>query len=488
MSPDFASTAEFLERRARERPDALAFAFENDSATYSRLLDDARRIGGMLLHDGISAGDRVAILMPAGLDLVRVYYALHCIGAVPCIFDPHVPIATTERRIAAIRAQRTLTAVPTTGAASLLPRRHHDPDAIAFLQLTSGTSGEPLAAMIRHRNAIASLASSQAHLDLDTRDVFVGWVPPWHDLGLLRFVFGPVFIGAPCHLITPAVKTIGDWFAAITRERGTVTGAPDFAWRLATRIVDASAVDIRSLRLATNGGEPVRASTIEAFERRFGLNRVLCAGYGLAENTLGVSTTKPGEPMRVDARGNVSCGQTYGDVELRIEDDEILVRSPALFAGYFEAEEATKNVLRDGWLHTGDVGALDDDGNVYVFGRRRAMIKRAGAMVAPREVEEAAQTVPEVRVAAAVGVPSELTEEIVVVVEAQGDTAAIEKQVMAAVERAIGSAPNRVLVMPPRSIPRTSNGKIRHAVLRDQLTPSSMRSNPSVSSDGDASK
>jgi len=404
-----------LDHRARETADAIAFAFGGESLTNRALFDDAERLGAMLLHDGVRAGDRVALLMPAGLDLIRLFYALQRIGAVPCIFDPQVPEATNTRRIAAIRPVRTLTEAPRSGSAAPLPPIPNDPDALAFLQSTSGTSGEPLAAMVLQRHALISLRASRDLIDPNAHDVLVGWVPPWHDLGLLRFVLGPVAMGIPCHLIAPAVKTIPEWFATISRVRGTITGAPDFAWRLAARLVDPGAVDLRSLRMATNGGEPVRASTIRAFESRFGLERVIRAGYGLAENTLGVTSMRPGEELRVDERGHVGCGKPLFDVEVRIEDDEIVVRSASLFAGYFDAEEATQRALRDGWLHTGDVGSLDADGHLYVFGRRRAMIKRAGATLAPRELEEAAQTVAGVRVAAAVGVPAAMTEELVVV-------------------------------------------------------------------------
>jgi acyl-CoA synthetase (AMP-forming)/AMP-acid ligase II len=172
-------------------------------------------------------------------------------------------------------------------------------------------------------------------------------------------------------------------------------------------------------------------------------------------------------------------------VEVRIDDGEILVKSPAVFAGYFDAVSATEQALRGGWLHTGDVGSLDGDGNLYVLGRRRAMIKRGGAMLAPREIEEAVQLLPNVRLAAAVGVASELTEKIVVVVEVKEDVPSMEKLVAATVERTIGIAPDEVVVQGRGSIPRTSNGKIRHAVLRDQLAARRVRNRPSVVSDGD---
>jgi acyl-CoA synthetase (AMP-forming)/AMP-acid ligase II len=488
ISGDDACIASQLERRARDRSGDLAFAFRNESLTYGQLLDDAERVAGQLLGEGVGAGDRVALTLPAGLDLVRLFYALQRIRAIPCIFDPHVPEVTTAARIARIRPQHVLTAIPSRGPASPLPRLIEHPEEVAFLQATSGTSGEPLAAMITRQNVNASLHSSRDLIDPTPHDVLIGWVPPWHDLGLLRFVLAPVFFGIPCYLIPPAVKTIAEWFSTIPRVKGTISGAPDFAWRLAMRLVDPGNVDLRTLRFATNGGEPVRSSTIEAFETLFGTPGVLRPGYGLAEATLGVTAVRAHEALRVDERGNVSCGKPMKNIEVSIDEGEILVRGPSVFAGYFGDANATGSVLRDGWLHTGDEGALDADGHLYVLGRRRAMIKRGGAMLAPREIEEAVQLLPNVRLAAAVGVPSELTEELVIVVEVEKDSCSMEKLVAAAVERAIGIVPDQVLVQERGSIPRTSNGKIRHVILRDQLAPSSVRKSPRVVSDGDASR
>lgn len=477
---DLPTLAAVLDARARDSPDALAFTFGAESLTYRALQEDAERLAGTLAGEGVAAGDRVALVLPAGLELVRLFYAVQRLGAASAIFDPVIPAATTEQRVARIRPRRVISRAPFASSPHSLPPLPSDPEAIAFLQPTSGTSGDPRVVMIRQRQVMATLAASCEWLDPVPSDVLVGWVPPWHDLGLVRFVIGPLYFGVPCHLVTPAVRTIAQWLATISEQRGTISGAPDFAWRLATRLVDPGAVDLRSLRLATNGGEPVRASTISAFETRFGVPGVLRPGYGLAEATLGVTALRPGEPLRVDARGNVSCGRPHPGVEVRLgEEEEILVRGPSVFAGYFEAEEETAQALRGGWLHTGDAGHLDDDGHLYVLGRQRAMLKRGGAALAPRELEEAAQSVPGVRIAAAVGIPSAFTEEIVVVVEAEPGAPAIEALVRAAIEQALGFAPDRVIVQEPRTIPRTSNGKIRHAVLRESLLATSSRERPS---------
>jgi acyl-CoA synthetase (AMP-forming)/AMP-acid ligase II len=446
--------------------------------------------------------------VPAGLDFIRVFFALQQLAAIPCAFAPGGPPAGNVRRAARVRPGLTLAAgaearelAQALSGAGLrcaelaqVPRAQPPPvsesraDDIAFLQPTSGTSGEARAAMITQANALASLRAACEMLEIGPHDVLVSWVPPWHDLGLLRFVLGPVHFGTPCHLVPPAIRTLPLWLRTASEVRATILGAPDFAWRLATRLVEPEGIDLTSLRYATNGGEPVRQSTILAFEERFGVPGAIRPGYGLAEATLGVTCLRHGEALRVDDRGNVSCGRPLPGVEVRIAGDdprdplatgEILVRGAAVFAGYFRADDAAPEepgteVLRDGWLHTGDIGRLDADGHLYVLGRQRAMLKRGGAPLAPRELEEAAAGVPGVRLAAAVGLPpgsGAATEEIVVVIEADpaADFSRLAAHVASAIETALGFAPDRVEVLAPGSLPRTANGKVRHPQLRREL-------------------
>lgn len=465
------SLALLLAHRASTRSHALAYAHGDEHVTYAQLFDDARSLASGLQQAGVRAGDRVALILPSGLDWVRAFWAVQLAGAVSCAFNPYVPPETAARRASHVRPKLVITSLDDIPRGTHAPIVEVDAEELAFLQPTSGTSGESRAVMIRHRNILSVMESSLGAYAVDERDVLVAWVPPWHDLGLVRFIIGTIFNGASCHIVTPSIQTIPRWFETITRVRATITGAPDFAYRLASRLVDPSAVDLSSLRWMTNGGEPVRASTIEAFESRFGRKHVVCPGYGLAEATLGVTFTRPEEPLRLDARGNVSCGKAMPGVELRIDDGEILVRGNGVFAGYFDAPDATAETLRDGWLHTGDIGHLDDDGELYVLGRRRAMLKRGGAVLAPRELEEAAQKVEGVRLAAAVGLSHETTEEIVVAIEVDPrlDADLVRAQVAEEVRRTLGFAPERVLAMPPRSIPRTYNGKIRHDALRGEL-------------------
>ena len=505
LGTDILTLDAVLAARSASAPDRLAFAAPEESVSYGKLRADVEALAGGLAGLGVENGDRVALLLPAGLGFIRTFFALQRLAAAPCAFDPQAPSDTAVARADRVRPRLVLTAgaqadryaaacaargLPWADLAGV-PRAAPPPapdtggDDVAFLQPTSGTSGEPRAAVISLRNVLASLRSSRDLLAIGPRDVLVSWVPPWHDLGLLRFVLGPVFFGAPCHLVPPAIRTLGLWLSTAASVRATVLGAPDFAYRLATRLVDPEGLDLTSVRYATNGGEPVRRSTILSFEKRFGVPGVIRPGYGLAEATLGVTCLRPGEPLRCDARGNVSCGRPFPGVEVRIASGsegehgtvgEILVRGPAVFSGYFGAPEATREALRDGWLHTGDTGALDAEGHLFVFARKRALLKRGGAPLAPRELEEPVERLPGVRCAAAVGLPpasDAASEEIVLVVEldpSEGPSPAkLAAAAFAAVEAVAGFAPESVVVLGPRTIPRTANGKVRHQETRRRL-------------------
>jgi fatty-acyl-CoA synthase len=486
--------SELLISRAAADNDRLAVAERGDSLTFGELLAQASAVAAGLAAHGVRQGDRVVLCLPAGLGFVRAFWGAQLLGAVTCALNPAAPPVTTVRRASRVRPRLLITMDQTLvdearrGGIEVLSQvpRSSSPvqfsgasgGDIAVLQTTSGTSGESRAAMITHRN-IMSAVGFGAVLGLSRDSIFVSWAPPWHDLGLIRFVISSVYTGAQCHIVQPAIQTIPEWLATIDRVRATSTGAPDFAYRLAARLVDPSRIDLSSLRQARSGGEPVRLSTIRMFERTFELSGVTEPGYGLAEATLGVTCVRPGEPLRVDDRGNVSCGTALPEVELRIdaasgEAGEILVRGPIVFAGYFDDDEATREILRDGWLHTGDIGRLDADGHLYVLGRKRAMLKRGGAVIAPRELEEAAQAAGGVRMAAAVSLPpseGETTESIVVVIEPAdpSQATAIAAAVARAVRDAVGFTPENVLAVKARTIPITSNGKIRHDALRAQL-------------------
>jgi acyl-CoA synthetase (AMP-forming)/AMP-acid ligase II len=476
---DWSVLGDALLARARTDGDRLAFDDTIQRISFAQLAERATARAQALAERGVGLGDRVALVLPAGVTLVELFWALQLLGAVPCVLNP--ADRALARRVALV-APRLVVDIELAGGLSTHQRRGTAAsfpsaglDDLAFIQTTSGTSGAPRAAQVRHRNALAFLHAARLTDHVHDHDVLVAWVPPWHDLGLVRFVIGPVFHGAACHIVQPAIRTLPEWLQTISRVGATVSGAPDFCYRIAARMVDPATVDLCTLRHTTNGGEPVRRSSIEEFEARFGVPGVVAPGYGMAEVTLGVTAHVVGEPLVVDERGNVSCGLALPGLEVRAgahvdAPEEITIRGAAVFAGYLDAPQDNAERLKDGWLQTGDSGYIDDAGRLFVLGRRRGMIKRGGAVVAPRELEEAAQAVPAVRVGAAFSAAAGAQDKdmILVVVEvAEGDgTDAVAADVSRTVAEQLGFAPDRVIVAPPRTIPRTDNGKIRHDELR----------------------
>jgi acyl-CoA synthetase (AMP-forming)/AMP-acid ligase II len=491
-----------LSARARDMPDALAFAIEGERLSFAQLRDEARWLAGRLARAGVTPGSRVALLLPTGLDFVRAVYAAQMLGGVPAAIDPALPAAGHLRRLAALEPAVTLTTASLAAAAThpaagtvttldALARAPGRPDVrldgrgepIAYLQFTSGSTGEPRAAIVGHEGLAAHLGAIQERFELSPSDVAASWVPLHGSTGLVRYVFGTVWFGCSCHLVRPSAVRLGRWLSLLTEARATVTGAPDFAYRLAARSAPAAGIDLGRLRLATNGGEAVRATTVERFEHRFGLRHVVQPAYGLSEATLIVASGAPGDPLAIDETGAVCCGRPLGNVDVRIVDaagcpspplveGEVQVRGPAVFRGYFRDPEGTSRALSGEWLCTGDIGVLDASGRLYVRSRVRALIKRAGAGIAPREIEEQVELIDGVLGAAALGVPREdaATEDVLVVVEsrtvARDAASRLAAQVEHGVTAVIGGAPWRVIVTEEGAIPRTAAGKVRYAELR----------------------
>lgn len=500
------SIVEALRRRAAESPGALAFVVEGESMTFGDLLRDATDLAGRLARLGVSRGGRCAVLLPASVDAITCIYAAQLLGAAPVAIDTSLPLAAQVRRLLNTRPAAVFTS-PALGAAVLgsdglppglavatperlrtlssAPVAAYDPGPgdTAYLQLTSGTTGEPRASVVSYGALAASLRAIEERYALTSGDVLAGWLPIHHAPGLVRYVFGTVNAGCPSHLVRVSALQFDRWLTLVTRVRATITSGPDFAYRLAAQTVRPDGIDLRSLRIATSGGEAARASTIELFERRFGLDRIVQPAYGQSEATMIIASMEPGDALVEDATGAACCGRALCGVEMRVVDEdgqscasgsegEIVVRGDTLFDGYFDDPAGTRDVVRGGWLHTGDIGVIDASSRLFPRSRARAMIKRAGRGIPPREIEEQVDRLDGVSGSAAVGVlrPGSTTEDLVVVVEVspprQRDWSRLAERVTQAVHAAIGAMPVRVLVVPPATIPRTANGKVKHAAVQ----------------------
>jgi fatty-acyl-CoA synthase len=305
-------------------------------------------------------------------------------------------------------------------------------------------------------------------------------------MGLVLMTVVPMLIGAETYLLPTSLTDIDRWLETIEQRRGTLTAAPDFAWRLVLRRPLKQTYDLSSLRFAIDAAEPVRAATLEELYARFGLGSVMASGYGLAEVTVAVSITRPGKRPKVDAKGAVSVGPPFRGVEVEVHRDgkrlppgepgEIHVRSIANSKGYFQDPQATAALFdARGYVTTGDIGYLDADGEIFVLARAKNSIVVAGRTIAPREVEEAAETSPGVRFAAAVAIDGgeRAGEQIGVFAEVSDPSATSEqlartaREIVVAVDDKVGVRPFQVVLVKPRTIPLTYNGKVQHARLRD---------------------
>lgn len=502
---------EALEVRAQENAASPAFVFdEKETLTYRETWDRSRELGRRLAALGVGEGDFCPIILPPSLTQVLLVFAVQQAGAAPVLLDPEAPPSLLLRRIrhcganhsivtselkAAMAGQEaediawtTPDAVESYDPPEKTPLPTVTPEHVAYLQFTSGTTGEPKAVVILQRQLMAYLDCHYRIEEFPEPDVFLCWVPMYHDMGLVGYVYLSLYLAGVCHLLPPNVTSLMNWFHVASRVGATVTSGPDFAYRLVTRSVNPQGLDLSRLRMTGSGGEALRIETIQRFEERFGLRHTSLGGYGQAESVMCISMGKVGRPLRVDEAGNVDNGHPLPGLEVRIVDEagrrlgagepgEITMRGPTVFAGYLNDEEATSAAIRDGWLHTGDTGYLDDEGYLFVLGRKKLLIKRGGSAISPREVEVAADQIDGVRFSVAIGVPrasSIASEDLVVLAEAKPEMAdtpekrhAMMEAIAEAVHEATGHAPSDVVLLKPRTMPRTANGKVQHTRARE---------------------
>ncbi|MGH3917698.1 MAG: fatty acyl-AMP ligase [Pseudonocardiaceae bacterium] len=391
-------------------------------------------------------------------------------------------------------------------------------DDTALLQLTSGSSAEPKAVRITHGNLYANMAAMAQVAALDpASDVMVSWLPLFHDMGMVGFLTVPMALGLELVKVTPAdfMSRPLLWAELISRHRGTVTAAPNFAYALLARRLAGTdeRFDLSSLRFALNGAEPIDPAAVRAFTAagaRFGLLEgcMVCA-YGMAEATVGASFPPGGIGMQVDTvdadalearrvavpagpsdrhvRAFPRLGSPLPGLEVQVvaengrllmerEVGRIRLRGDSVTREYLTVEGARPTQDPDGWLDTGDEGYLAD-GDVVVCGRRKDVIIMGGRNVYPTDIERAAGLADGVRpgnVAAVRLDAGARRESFAVAVESNraGDNEAeriLRKEVISRVVDAIGLRPGAVVVLPPATLPKTPSGKLRRAAARDRI-------------------
>ncbi|WP_370500383.1 AMP-binding protein [Mycolicibacterium sp. jd] len=399
-------------------------------------------------------------------------------------------------------------------AGGALPRMRGDD--LALVQYTSGSTGAPKGVALTHDNLLSNIRAMGQAVDVTGEDTFVSWLPLYHDMGLIGAWLGSLYFGIPLVAMSPQMFLTrpSRWLRAIHTNRGTISAGPNFAYELClAKIRDAEleGLDLSCWRLAFNGAEPVSPATIERFASRFspyGFKReAITPVYGLAESAVGLAfpplgrgpiidsvdrdafvrsgRAKQAAPGERTALRFVACGQPLPGHEIRIVDatgrelgdrreGRIEFRGPSATAGYFHNADATRTLFHGGWLDTGDLGYLAD-ADLYVTGRVKDVIIRAGRNLHPAELEEAVGNLAGIR-KGCVAVfaspdPEGGAERLVVLAEVRAaDTAvdaALRSEIVSTTVDLLGVAPDDVVLVPPRTVPKTSSGKIRRTASRE---------------------
>ncbi|MBW6520212.1 MAG: AMP-binding protein [Desulfoarculaceae bacterium] len=551
--PAVTSLVEILDWRAAHHGDRVHItlyltAEQTEDITYRMLQVDARTLASNLLARGLQGGDRVAIMLPTDREFFTAFYGALYAGCVPVpLYPPARPSQIEEhmRRIAGIvtnakgvmlvtddrtkplghllRAQcASLSHIATVAdlsrpVAARLPA-HPDALDIAFLQYTSGSTGTPKGVVLTHANLLANLRAMAQASGVTSEDIFVSWLPLYHDMGLIGACLGSLFIGFRLVLMSPLafLARPARWLRAIHYHRATVSAAPNFAYEICASKIDEhdlKGLDLSCWRLAYNGAEPVSPATIEGFSARLAAHgftpEAMTPVYGLAESSVGLAFPPLGRgPLfdRVDrtalsergiartagrddahARRIVSCGRPLPGHRIRIIDGNghelpertqgrVQFMGPSATRGYFRNPEANRRLFDGQWLNSGDLGYLAG-GELYLTGREKDIIIRGGHNIHPQELEEAVSRLPDVRKGAVAIFPaSDIrsgTERLVVLAETREKKGSERYgRLVAEINRLavdlLGMPADDIVLAPPGAVLKTSSGKIRRAACRER--------------------
>jgi acyl-CoA synthetase (AMP-forming)/AMP-acid ligase II len=540
-----------LEHHAMAQPGRNGFTYlengerETGSRSFSHLDARARVIASWLTRNGY-AGKHVLLLLRDGLEFIDALMGCLYAGVVPVpavVPRPNRSLSTllaiaTDAEAAGAITKRDDEAYLKPAMAESLPHmswlcldevdgnadewsgRKIEPDDLALLQYTSGSTGTPKGVMVTHANVMHNLAAVQHSMRLSQESLFVGWLPLFHDMGLIGNMMQPLYLGIPCVLM-PAVAFLQKpvrWVNAISTYRATVSGAPNFAFDLTvdkTSLEQRAGLDLRSWEVAFNGSEPVRAETIERFATAFapaGFRRTsFYPCYGMAESTLfitGVSQgTEPtifpfdssasaaGDDQR-DQNANagkklVGCGYPAPGTQIAVVDPESRVTLPdgivgeiwvgggSVGAGYYKKPLQTKEMFQahtadtgEGpFLRTGDLGFMRG-GQVFITGRIKDIIIVRGRNHYPQDLEvtaECSNPMLAKGAGAAVGLEDDRQTTIAIIHELtregwrRADRGAVTGDIREAIAAKHGLHVSRVVLIKPGSLPRTTSGKVRRS-------------------------
>lgn len=517
---------------------------EGETLTYRQLREGAATVAFHLQHKGLAPGEPVAVMLPTDRHFFFAFIGILLAGGVPVPLYPPARRSRMEdhlRRQSAIlkncgasvmivmpEARRfaqvlksqvenlrdlTTMAELTSGAGTLHEVRPKSAET-AFLQYTSGSTGNPKGVIISHANLLANIRAMGEVVRITPNDVIVSWLPLYHDMGLIGTWMSSLHFACLLVLMSPFsfLSRPQRWLQAIHQYRGTISAAPNFAYELCLKKIkddDLQGLDLSSWRIACNGAEPVSPNTAEQFCERFspyGFRReTFMPVYGLAESTVGLcfpslgsvpivdrirrdTFTKsrqavPADEGDLNALRFVACGRPLPRHEIRIVDSAgrevperyegtLQFRGPSSTSGYFRNPEETKKLFRGDWLDSGDFAYLAG-GNVFITGRKKDIIIRAGRNVYPQELEEAVSGLPGIRKGNVVvfGTADRETELLIVLAETREENPAtieaLKNEINALAIDLTGMTADNIVLAKPGTVLKTSSGKIRRAANRN---------------------
>jgi acyl-CoA synthetase (AMP-forming)/AMP-acid ligase II len=552
---------DIVRRRAATDPDAAAYTFLADgsadarSITWSQLARRASALGETLRLQG-AGGQLVLLALPSGLAFVEWLFACWHAGAiiVPVSLPRHQRL---KHRLEAIVADAgALFAIASTATRQSLQLDPSDASAfaaliwidadavgtpigetnsvpppaqrVALLQYTSGSTGTPRGVIVTHQNLMCNSALITEASGLRAGETIAGWLPLFHDMGLIGFVLQAAYSGARCVFMSPERFLMQPWLwlQMMSDYRASCSAAPNFAYDLCVdKITTAhkATIDLSHWRNALDGSEPVRAATLERFAAAFAecgfRPEAFFPCYGLAEATLFVAGPAPdrrrwtrrdadgsvlAEP---EAGGHVGCGRAFGDTQIAIVDPtsairvapgqigEIWLAGGSVAEGYWRNPQATAAAFgahiadtmpstsdRD-WLRSGDLGFIAD-GELFITGRLRELIIVAGRNYFPTDIESSVESAdPAIASSSAVAFSLDLdgAERLIIAAEVRReyrrtavsgaerelDPAAVRQRIRAAVVAFNEVSPYEVMLLRPGAVPRTSSGKVSRLATRD---------------------
>ena len=450
-----------------------------------------------------------------GFYLTHARHILHTSGASLLITSAQVKTVLGSLIGRNLRSIRTVQELSVDDARA--PLANLRPDDRAFLQFTSGSTSQPKGVVLTHGSLSANAKCIIEGLKMTPEDVGCVWLPLYHDMGLIGCVLAPITSRTSVVLMPPFMflKRPIEWLRRMTQHRVTMSFAPNFGYALCASRVrdrDLETLDLSNWRVAGCGAEPIQMATLENFSARFksvGFNhKAFVLAYGLAENTLAVSFSPLGVQPRAECVSlealtseglaaptsdqdetsvvTVAClGRSFPGHEIAILDrdgdrceprrvGEIVVRGPSMMREYYNNLEATRTTIKNGWLHTGDLGFLFDN-ELFVCGRIKDLIIVAGRNYYPSDIESVVSEVAGVRRGRVVAFGLNAAngngaEGVVVCAETrvkESGREALADEIKSLVLESLGLRLNKVVQLPRGSLPRTSSGKLQRNKTRE---------------------